>query len=474
MVRRIAFPIAAILLSSAALYAGTGLHPVWWLAWLAPVPVLFEASRRPRGVAFLIALLAWALGDLNVWHYLRDLLGLPIGASLAGVLAPTLIFALVVLLFRSLLRRGAVWEAALSVPAAWVSYEYLLSVLSPHSTFGSIAYSQMDFLPILQLASVTGIWGISFCLLLFPAAVAAVLSPYGTRHKRWLASAVMAFFATVLCFGFWRLEARPPAASVTAGLIASDLPNNLEAGRRDDSLRLFRAYDEQAASLAARGAQVIVLPEKISVAPDSNLHSVDSLFGATAARSGATIVMGLIHPAPTAKWNEARAYSPSGAVASYEKEHMLPAFESSFTSGTVRVTWRAPSGTWGVAICKDMDFPLLSRQYGNDGAGLLLVPAWDFVADGWLHGRMAIMRGVEDGFSIARAPKQGVLTLSDDRGRVIAQKDTGTAPFATLLGSIPVHHDATFYARFGDWFAWCSVAALIFCLSRAFLFGKQA
>ena len=43
-------------------------------------------------------------------------------------------------------------------------------------------------------------------------------------------------------------------------------------------------------------------------------------------------------------------------------------------------------------ICKDMDFPLLSRQYGNDGAGLMLVPAYDFVTDGWLHGRMAILK----------------------------------------------------------------------------------
>ena len=51
---------------------------------------------------------------------------------------------------------------------------------------------------------------------------------------------------------------------------------------------------------------------------------------------------------------------------------------------------------------------------------LLLVPAWDFDVDGWLHGRMAILRGVESGFSIVRAPKQGILTVTDDRGRVLA------------------------------------------------------
>jgi predicted amidohydrolase len=64
-------------------------------------------------------------------------------------------------------------------------------------------------------------------------------------------------------------------------------------------------------------------------------------------------------------------------------------------------------------ICNDIDFPLLSRQYANDGAGLTLVPAWDFVTDGWLHGRMAILRCVESGFSIASVPVQNERTLYD-------------------------------------------------------------
>jgi apolipoprotein N-acyltransferase len=99
-----------------------------------------------------------------------------------------------------------------------------------------------------------------------------------------------------------------------------------------------------------------------------------------------------------------------------------------------------------------MDFPGLSRQYARDGAGLMLVPAWDFVADGWLHGRMAILRGVEDGFSIARAPKQGILTVSDDRGRVLAEQVTGAVPFATVVGSVAAPNQPTFYDRFGNWF----------------------
>ena len=98
---------------------------------------------------------------------------------------------------------------------------------------------------------------------------------------------------------------------------------------------------------------------------------------------------------------------------------------------------------------------------------LLLVPAWDFDIDGWLHGRMAILRGVESGFSIVRCPKQGILTVTDDHGRVIAERDTsssaqaGSPAFASLVATVPVRHDATIYARLGDWFGWLNIALLV-------------
>jgi len=112
----------------------------------------------------------------------------------------------------------------------------------------------------------------------------------------------------------------------------------------------------------------------------------------------------------------------------------------------------------GVTICKDMDFPGLSRECGRDGVPL--VPAWDFDADGWLYGLMAILRGVEGGFSIARAPRQGILSVSDNRGRVLAERSTSAAPFSTILRQVTVNHEATLYSRAGNWFAWCCITLL--------------
>ena len=462
--RQASIAVAAVIASGLALFFGTGLHPVWGLTWVAPIPVLVAAAYLTRGWSFASAFAAWLVGGLNMWHYFHVALEIPLIPVILFISGPALVFACVVLVYRRFLRVSA-WQAALVFPALWVTYEFVSERLSPHSTFGNISYSQMNLLPVLQIASVTGIWGISFCLFLFSATVSVLLSGDRVSGKRgWLTLATFVWLALVIGLGGWRLLSYDPTQNtVLVGLVASDLPQNLITVKSENTIRLMHSYDNQAQALATQGAKVVVIPEKVAVLFDSELPEVDSMFREAAQKSGAEIVVGVIHPTKGAKWNEARLYAPSGEIRTYEKHHMLPSFESDLTPGTSRTEWGESSGRWGIEICKDMDFPKLSREYGKDGTALLIVPAWDFVADGWLHGRMAILRGVESGFTIVRSPKQGVLTVSDDTGRVLAQRTTGAEPFTSLIAAAPLHHSDTIYARFGDWFAWLNVAAAL-CL----------
>jgi apolipoprotein N-acyltransferase len=330
----------------------------------------------------------------------------------------------------------------------------------------------MNFLPILQTASVTGIWGIVFSLFLFPAGLAVLLVTRDNR-ARTTACGALVVLAAVLGWGTWRLHTTPPGRTIKVGLVASDAKQNVFTENPEDTLRLLKEYSEEADKLAAQGAELVIAPEKIGVVPDADIKRMDAIFTGLSERTKAVVVAGVVHPTPGPDWNEARIYS-GDSVRVYEKHHMLPAFESQFTVGTERTSFDEPSGRWGATICKDMDFPKLSRQYGNDGVGLLLVPAWDFNVDGWLHGRMAILRGVESGFSIARAPKQGILTLTDNRGRVLAEAATNSAPFVSLLARVPVQHESTLYARWGDWFAWVNVAFLALTLLVSFTPGTRA
>ncbi|HYA62946.1 MAG TPA: hypothetical protein VED66_07060 [Candidatus Sulfotelmatobacter sp.] len=458
---------AAALASALALFFGKGLQPVWWLVWLAPLPLLLIAPRLSARTVFGVSCLAAAVGELNLWHYFREA---PPLISLLVVLVPSALFALAVLLFRRCVLRGRLPQAAIIFPAFWITYEYLLAINSPHSTAFNLAYTQMNFLPILQIASVTGIWGISFCVLLFSATLAALWTiPGQAQQKKFLAVGVGVFLLAVFGFGEWRLHPQATANSVKVALIASDLPQNTLPTTQEDSMRLLHDYAIEVDKISSQQPLAIVLPEKIGVIRESYLDPADSLLASTASHAHAVLVVGLIRRDARGLWNEARVYLPEGgAPLTYEKHHMLPPFESQFTVGTSRTILHEPSGTWGITICKDMDFPQLSREYAREETALLLVPAWDFDFDGWLHGRMAILRGVEDGFSIARAPRHGILTISDDRGRVLAERSTNSAPFATLVATIPVTHHVTLYSRWGDWFAWLCILLFLasFFLAR--------
>ena len=112
-----------------------------------------------------------------------------------------------------------------------------------------------------------------------------------------------------------------------------------------------------------------------------------------------------------------------------------------------------------------MDFPKLSREYAADGVDLMLVPAWDFNVDRWLHSRMAVLRAVENGFALARSARNGLLTLSNNRGRILAEAATVPDRFVSITGKVNVASEKTLYTRVGDWFAWLCVAMFIILLA---------
>ena len=451
---------AAAAASAAGLFFGNGLHPIWWLMWIAPIPVLCLAPRVSSGMAFSAASVAWILGGLNTWTYYRELrIPLPV-VILVAFLVPGLVFGLAVLFFRFFVRRNLPWAAALALPCTWVTLEYLNNLTQ--GTYQNLAYTQMDCLPLLQLGAVTGLWGISFAVLLFSSTLAAWAAVRG-RQSRALGLTVLAIFAAIFAFGLWRLGGHPAAgAGVTVGLVGSDLPQNSLPDKPAEAMRLLQEYASQSSGLAERGAKIVLLPEMTAVVGDSLMGQVDELFSSTARSTGMQILVPVIHSTAAGRYNEARLYSSSGVLeATYRKQHLVPVYEDLTHPGTELTILHQPAGVLGIEICKDMDYLDPARRYGASGIGLLLVPAFDFKRDGWLHGRMAIMRGVENGFHIARVAKNGIFTVSDTRGRVLSEVMSSTAPFATLVATAGVDHVPTLYTVWGDWFAWLNCAALV-------------
>ena len=457
--------LCAAALTAAAYVASSGLHRMWWPVWLAPLPVLWLSPRLRGWQAFAIALAARAsAAAFSFWGYMHQTVQLPIWLTLVTILLPSAVFALGILFYRALVGKGNPALAMLAFPLTIVAGEYLFSL--SQGTFFNTGYTQLANLPVLQLAAITGLWGISFSVNFFSAGLAAIFAAPITLRFR-LAMALTGFYACVLGYGAARLSSSPgtqAANSVLVGLIETHAGQNMFPQDATSSIPLMHRYAAQIQPLAARGAQFVLMPEMTSLILDSGLAEVDAFWQKTALDAHVQILLDILRITDHGAYNEARLYSATGQIeAVYRKHHLVPTWENRTSPGTEISVLSQPAGKIGLEICRDMDYPELSRRYAGQQVGLMLVPAWDqgLDVDASFHGLLSVMRGVESGFTIVRDAKVGLLTVSDDRGRILAEAPTHSdGSMVSMIATVPVRHDATLYQLWGDWFAWIDLAGL--------------
>jgi len=421
--------------------------------------------------AFAAAWIARSLAMLVFWHYWQGIM-FPLSLSVAMVALAGMFFAIAVIPYRSFLLRGNPWMAALAFPMVAVAEEYLLSL--SQGTFGNIGYTQLKNLPVLQLAAISGLWGIGFTVTLFGAAL-AVLFHAAPRRRFWLAGTFASYYICVFSYGELRLHRTPDAAhSIVVGLVETHAGADMFPGDAQSMIALLRRYADQARALAGSGAQIVVLPEMTGLVVDPGLRisqlnnqllssEADRVFLDTAREAHIQILLGVEHVTGSGAFNEGRLYSASGTIETvYRKHHLVPVIEGRTTPGKDISALPQPQGIIGIEICRDMDYPELARRYAHRGVGLILAPAWDQGVDALWHGHMSLMRAVEDGFTLVRDAKVGFLTASDDRGRILAEESTvGSGTFNTMIVTVPVRHDPTLYQFWGDWFAWLDLGGTI-------------
>ncbi|HEY1588396.1 MAG TPA: nitrilase-related carbon-nitrogen hydrolase, partial [Rhodanobacter sp.] len=314
----------------------------------------------------------------------------------------------------------------------------------------------------IQVAAIAGIWGIGFLVLLLPAAIAVQTAAVAPKRSRMSAAAMTALLiVAAIGYGSWRLQA-PATSTLRIGLVSLEKP--IRPALHDaDGQSLEARYVDTIGRLADKGAKIVLIPETSFATAGAGVPA----FAQLAQQHDLIVDAGIDFKGdPGAERNMVMVFQPGAtSPATYDKHHLIPGFERQYTPGD---DYTLLDGTprIGLAICKDMDFHDIGRAYATRHAQLLLVPAWDFSIDGWLHSRMAIMRGVESGFAIARAARSGRLTLSDDRGRVLAEASSEKHD-AELVGELPLRETHTLYARWGDWFAWLDLAGLIVLLTLA-------
>ena len=434
--------LACALTSAIAFFLALGTPDAWPVMWIAPVPLLWlafgDASWRRVAVA---SLAGYALGELGMlWPYFGAMGPL----VLAAALPPALVFALVVLATRYAARRLPTLAPTLVFPALWTGGEWLSATLSPHGTFGAWAYSQISAPVLIQSASLFGLWIVSFLI----AYVAAGLALAARRLTLTPLVLPLTLALTNAAFGAWRLHAAEGATlRVAAAARDHDDARSADVVAMDEAIEARR--------LAALGARVVVFDEKAARLPAQRRDSVLGSLAAAARETHTQIVAGFDVTGPERR-NVAYTIGEDGRVSTYTKRHHIPGLESGYTIGDGPGLLGAGQS---VAICKDMDFQSTLRRDAMAGAragslGLMLVPAFDFHTDDWLHARMAVMRGVEGGYAIVRAASNGLVTVSDSRGRLLASRPSGATTYTSVVVDVRRGSGATTYLRIGDVFAW--------------------
>ena len=443
--------------SAIAFILALGTRDVWPLAWIAPVPILWlafgrsETSRRVAAAAFT----AYFIGQLGMlWPY-RTAMG-PVVFAIAVV--PALAFMGVVLAARLAAGRLPTAAAMLTVPALWTGWELLSASLSPHGTFGAWAYSQVSAPVMVQSASLFGLWIVGFLI----ALVASAIALGARRRAPSLIVAGLALGAVNVAYGSWALGRTSTSPTIRVAGAARD---------HDDAASPDQVAAAEAAELrrlAAQGAKVVVFDEKAALLPGARRDAVLAPLIAASRETGVTAVAGFDQTSPDRR-NVAFTISPDGSVRTYTKRHHIPGLERGYTIG-------AGSGLLGdgkaVVICKDLDFQATLRRDAADGADaggvrVVFAPSWDFGADGWLHARMAILRGVEGGYAVVRAASNGLVTVSDAQGRVRTRRASGATRYVSAIADVPLGPGATLYVRIGDVFGWLAGAAGLLLLAMS-------
>ncbi|NEX94747.1 nitrilase-related carbon-nitrogen hydrolase [Caulobacter sp. 17J65-9] len=479
----------ALAFACAAFTVGNTAVPI--AAWLAPVFLLrFTRSSAPLpGLA--LGAVAFIAGQDLAWRGAIVFQGPTYHAVVAAI---GLLFFLPVVADRLIAPRLKGFASTLVFPCALVATEFAWSS-SGLGSWGLAAYSQWGALPLLQVLSITGLWGVSF-LVGWGASTANFVWARGWADPaaRRAGLAAAAVIAAVLAGGGLRLALDPPKGPTVrvAGVVAENLDVFMGAwaplaqGRkltpevvekaRPATQELQRRLLDRSREEARAGAKIVVWSEANALVFADDEAAFVAQGRRLAREEGVYLFMAMatITPGERQAQNKVVAIDASGAVRStYLKSHPTPAEASVPGDGQMQVM-DTPYGRLAWAICYDFDYPALIRQAGRAGADILLNPSWDSRGMDPMHTHMAGLRAVENGASMFRVTNDGLSQAVDAQGRVLAAMDDyGTKDrVKTMVADLPVRGAVTPYARLGDWLAWGCVAGFASLAAAAFARGK--
>lgn len=469
------------------------------VAWVALVPLFLAlAGARSAGHGFRLGYLTGAISSLGIVYWTSKVVVQYGGLTEPMGIAVMVLLCLAMALFPSLLGATvAGWarsfgpSALLVSPVAWVAMELLRSHTLFNFSWCLLGYSQHAFLPAIQIARVTAVYGVSFVVCAVSAALAYAIVVPDVRARRNAVGATAALLLAVLAYGGWVL--RTPVAEsgrIKVGLVQASILQE-EKWDPNAAWRNLDRHLDLTRRAADAGARLVVWPESALPFLYDRNPGVAADLRALAAERGVYLLFGNddrdVEPRPDGRiWVGAKMLAPDGTLAlRYHKMRLVPFGEyvplqsvltlggrysakvvrqvGEFTPGAEQAVGQVDGHLVGAFICYEAIFPDHVRGFAARGAELLV----NITNDAWYgrtsaphqHFAMAVFRAVENGKYLVRAANTGITAVVDPRGRVLER--TPLFEPAVVVREVPFVPGQTFYARHGDIFAWACLGAAV-------------
>jgi len=469
-----------------------------FLAWFALVPLFFSIEGKGlvhsfklgflTGIISFLGILYWIIVAVHTYGNIPVMLSALILLLLVGYLS---LFIGAFTFFTRFIQMRSGFQTVLFTPLLWVALEYLRSFLLTGFPWANLGYSQYLNLPFIQMADITGAYGLSFVILLVNGTLFRVLHQW--PKKAFPVKEVV--FTVLILLGFLiygylkmgvvdrKMIGNP---SLRIGLVQGNIDQSI---KWDESFQMetLKIYEKLSSRVAEEKPDLILWPETATPFFFQDAKEYQPFVLDISKKTNAFLLFGT----PTYKarkgkvdhYNSAYLVSPSGElVGKYDKIHLVPFGEyvplqdllffigslgegiGDFKSGKEIFNFSLPQGQFGVLICFEIIFPDLSRRFVKKGANFLVT----ITNDAWFgrtsapyqHFSMATFRAVENRVFIARAANTGITGFIDPRGKIL--KKGGIFTEEAINGTIRLSNQKTFYTLYGDIFAWiCSVLSIL-------------
>jgi apolipoprotein N-acyltransferase len=455
---------------------------------LAYVFLLRFMRTQKTGRGWLLAILALVVANtISWWNFMPTF---PIPARFIFGFAVGFLYSIPLLLDRLLVRRFHGFAATLVFPLTITAFEFLTLWPNPMTTYGSLAYSQFGNVYLTQVASITGLWGVTFLVAWFASVVNWIWEQGAAWGRIWRGLAIYAsVMLVVLLFGVARLSYFLPQPGTVRmhGIVETDytrydwdteiypLSQTDPQAFRAMMLPVYERYLQATVRQAQAGAQIVVWPEVVA---EGFQEDLDVLLGQAqdiARQEGIYLAVGLNVIGPDSGpegQNKLVIIDPRGEVV--VNQHKYGCSSPRMYGFEVQPV-DTPYGRLAGVICCDLDYPYVVRQVSQKGVDILLVPSFEPTAENLLaHAQMAPFRAIENGVSIFRPTAQGISLAIDPYGRIIGSMDATRVNERVFVMQVPDQRVFTIYAVVGELFGWLAVVGFVTIVILTVLQGRKA